>query len=102
MLMIFLIAVGFVMVPIISMNSVNSVNAQNQNQNQTSTPNSQNDTMVTITDSPQTTTANQTTVPSEQNKPQLLSIKRLTLVTNLNFSHLEIRQKYLKLETYQI
>jgi hypothetical protein len=74
--MIFLIAVGLVIVPIISMNTVNSVKAQNQNQ--TSTPNSQNDTMATITDNPQTTTANQTTIP-QQSKPQLLSIKRLTL-----------------------
>ena len=37
-----------------------------QNQNQTSAPNSQNDTMATITDKPQTTIANQTTVPAEQ------------------------------------
>ena len=50
MLMFFLIAVGLVIVPIISVNSVNSVNAQKQKQKQTSTPNSQNDTMATITD----------------------------------------------------
>jgi len=37
-----------------------------QNQNQTLTPNSQNDTMATITDKPQTTIANQTTIPAEQ------------------------------------
>lgn len=91
MLMFFLIAVGLVIVPIISVNSVNSVNAQKQKQKQTSTPNSQNDTMATITDNPQTTTANQITI-AQQDKPQLLSIKRLTLWTNLNFSHLEIRQ----------
>ena len=41
-----------------------SVSAQNQNQ--TLTPNSQNDTMATITDKPQTTIANQTTIPAEQ------------------------------------
>jgi hypothetical protein len=41
-----------------------SVSAQNQNQ--TLTPNSQNDTMATITDKPQTTIANQTTIPAVQ------------------------------------
>jgi hypothetical protein len=37
-----------------------------QNQNQTLTPNSQNDTMATITNKPQTTIANQTTIPADQ------------------------------------
>ena len=64
MFMIFLMAVGLVIVPAVSMNSVNNVNAQNQNQ--TSAPNSQNETMATITDNPQTTIANQTTIPAEQ------------------------------------
>src|SRR3712207_204994 len=40
-----------------------SVYAQNQTQNQSS---SQNDTMVTVTDKPQTVLANQTTIPAEQ------------------------------------
>lgn len=62
MFMIFLIAVGLAIVPVISMNPINSVNAQNQ----TSIPNSQNETMATITDNPQTTIANQTTIPAEQ------------------------------------
>jgi uncharacterized protein (UPF0333 family) len=71
MFMIFLIAVGLVIVPVISMNSINSVNAQNQTsasnaQNQTSASNAQNETMATITDKPQTTIANQTTIPAEQ------------------------------------
>ena len=64
--MIFLIAVGLVIIPVISMNTLNSASGQNQNQNQTSTPNSQNETMATITDNPQTTIANQTTIPAEQ------------------------------------
>ncbi len=69
--MIFLIAVGLVIVPVISMNSINSVNAQNQTsasnaQNQTSTSNAQNQTMATITDKPQTTIANLTSIPAEQ------------------------------------
>ena len=62
MFMIFLIAVGLVIVPVISMNSINSVNAQNQ----TSASNAQNDTMATITDKPQTTIANLTSIPAEQ------------------------------------
>jgi hypothetical protein len=80
MFMIFLIAVGLVIVPVISMNSINSVNAQNQTsasnaqnqtsasnaQNQTSASNAQNETMATITDKPQTTIANLTTIPAEQ------------------------------------
>ncbi len=37
-----------------------------QNQNQTSASNAQNETMATITDKPQTTIANQTTIPAEQ------------------------------------
>ena len=37
-----------------------------QNQNQTSASNAQNETMATITDQPQTTIANQTTIPAEQ------------------------------------
>jgi hypothetical protein len=37
-----------------------------QNQNQTSASNTQNETMATITDQPQTTIANQTTIPAEQ------------------------------------
>jgi hypothetical protein len=37
-----------------------------QNQNQTSASNTQNETMATITDKPQTTIANQTTIPAEQ------------------------------------
>jgi archaellum component FlaF (FlaF/FlaG flagellin family) len=37
-----------------------------QNQNQTSASNAQNETMATITDKPQTTVANQTTIPAEQ------------------------------------
>jgi hypothetical protein len=37
-----------------------------QNQNQTSASNTQNKTMATITDKPQTTIANQTTIPAEQ------------------------------------
>lgn len=61
--MIFLIAVGLAIVPAISMNSINSVNAQNQNQ---TTASSQNETMATITEKPQTTLANQTTIPAEQ------------------------------------
>src|SRR4029078_9155149 len=40
-----------------------SVYAQNQNQTSAS---SQNETMATITDKPQTTIANQTTIPAEQ------------------------------------
>ncbi|WP_458718659.1 hypothetical protein [Candidatus Nitrosocosmicus sp. R] len=40
-----------------------SVYAQNQNQ---TTASSQNETMATITDKPQTTIANQTTIPVEQ------------------------------------
>lgn len=40
-----------------------SVYAQNQNQ---TTASSQNETMATITDEPQTTIANQTTIPAEQ------------------------------------
>ena len=40
-----------------------SVYAQNQTQNQSS---SQNETMATVTDKPQTVLANQTTVPAEQ------------------------------------
>ena len=40
-----------------------SVYAQNQNQ---TTASSQNETMATITDKPQTTIANQTTIPAEQ------------------------------------
>jgi archaellum component FlaF (FlaF/FlaG flagellin family) len=37
-----------------------------QNQNQTSASNAQNETIATITDQPQTTIANQTTIPAEQ------------------------------------
>ena len=37
-----------------------------QNQNQTSASNAQNETMATITDKPQTTIANLTTIPAEQ------------------------------------
>ena len=67
MFMISLMAVGLVIVPVISMNSINSVNAQNQTQNQTSNQStSQNDTMATVTDKPQTVIANQTTVPAAQ------------------------------------
>ena len=40
-----------------------SVFAQNQNQ---TTASSQNETMATLTDKPQTTIANQTTIPAEQ------------------------------------
>ena len=40
-----------------------TVYAQNQNQ---TTASSQNETMATITDKPQTTIANQTTIPAEQ------------------------------------
>jgi hypothetical protein len=65
-----------------------SVSAQNQNQ--TLTPNSQNDTMATITDNPQTTTANHTTIPAEQTTVTVN--QTINLWTNLNFSHLEIRQ----------
>ena len=64
MFMIFLIAVGLAIVPAISMNSINSVKAQNQSQ--PSELNSQNDTMATITDKPQTIIVNQTTIPAEQ------------------------------------
>ena len=81
------------------MNSVNSVNAQNQNQ--TSTPNSQNDTMATINDNPQTTIANQTTVPVEQTTVtvnQHLSQWKV----NLKFNHYKTRLYLLKLEIYLI
>ena len=37
-----------------------------QNQNQTSASNAQNETIATITDKPQTTIVNQTTIPAEQ------------------------------------
>ena len=51
----------------VSLAYTGSVYAQNQTQNQTSPQSaSQNETMATITDKPQTVIANQTTVPAEQ------------------------------------
>ncbi|TVP41007.1 hypothetical protein [Candidatus Nitrosocosmicus arcticus] len=46
---------------------IGSVYAQNQSQSQNNTSkSSQNETMATITDKPQTTIVNQTTIPAEQ------------------------------------
>ena len=51
----------------VSLAYTGSVYAQNQTQNQTSPQSSsQNETMATVTDKPQTLIANQTTVPAEQ------------------------------------
>ena len=51
----------------VSLAYTGSVYAQNQTQNQTSPQfASQNETMATVTDKPQTLIANQTTVPAEQ------------------------------------
>jgi len=47
-----------------------------QNQNQTSASNAQNETMATITDKPQTTIANQTTIPAEQTTVTVNQITR--------------------------
>ena len=51
----------------VSLAYTGSVYAQNQTQNQTSPQSSsQNETMATVTDKPQTVLANQTTIPAEQ------------------------------------
>jgi hypothetical protein len=46
--------------------SIGSAIAQNQSQNQSSSSLPENQTMATLTDSPQTIIANQTAVPVEQ------------------------------------
>jgi len=51
----------------VSLAYTGSVYAQNQTQNQSSPQSSsQNETMATVTDKPQTVLANQTTIPAEQ------------------------------------
>jgi hypothetical protein len=51
---------------LLSFASIGSAIAQNQSQNQSSSSLPENQTMATLTDSPQTIIANQTTVPVEQ------------------------------------
>ncbi|WP_415312446.1 hypothetical protein [Candidatus Nitrosocosmicus sp. FF01] len=51
---------------LLSFASIGSAIAQNQSQNQLSSSLPENQTMATLTDSPQTIIANQTTVPVEQ------------------------------------
>lgn len=97
----FMIAVAF----IISYAGMGSVFAQNQSQgqNQSSSMTPENQTMATVSDSPQTVLANQTTVPAEQttvtvnqttesidNQSQLQPLENLTVTPQTgNLSNIE-------------
>ena len=78
------------------------VYAQNQTQNQTSSQAaSQNETMATVTDKPQTVIANQTTVPAEQTT---VTVNQTTepITIHLSYNPYKTRRFLLKQATYLI